>query len=191
MLQAFHAAHIKAGQRVLIHGGNGGIGSVAVQMAKAWGCHVTATCSTKNLQFVRVIGKPPPFGGSVVLPADCTTWPATVYVMQGLGADEVLDYTKDTVDKVYINNPFDVVIDSVGGKHYLAIIAVVSDHGVELLLTVNSMLIPWHFEFIYCIWILCCCCGLCSSYALLQEAFGFIAYLSIKPKLAKGSMVPW
>ena len=54
VLQAIHAAHVKAGQRVLIQGGNGGIGSVAVQMAKAWGCHVTATCSTKNLKFVKV-----------------------------------------------------------------------------------------------------------------------------------------
>ena len=53
-LQALHAAQVKSGQRVLIHGGNGGIGSVAVQISKAWGCHVTTTCSTKNQEFVKV-----------------------------------------------------------------------------------------------------------------------------------------
>lgn len=43
------------GQRVLIHGGAGGVGSNAVQIAKAWGMHVTATCGTKNLDFVRQV----------------------------------------------------------------------------------------------------------------------------------------
>ena len=53
-MQALKNAQIKAGQRVLIHGGSGGVGSVAVQIAKAWGAHVTATCSTKNLQLAKV-----------------------------------------------------------------------------------------------------------------------------------------
>lgn len=35
--------------------------------------------------------------------------------MQELGADEVVDYTKQTVDQVYKNNPFDAVIDQIGG----------------------------------------------------------------------------
>ena len=57
-MQALKPAQIKAGQRVLIHGGSGGVGSVAVQIAKAWGAHVTATCSTKNIQLVKVQSPP-------------------------------------------------------------------------------------------------------------------------------------
>lgn len=41
--------------RVLVHGGAGGVGGAAVQIAKAWGMHVTTTCSPKNLDFVRQV----------------------------------------------------------------------------------------------------------------------------------------
>ena len=41
--------------RVLIHSGAGGVGSIAVQIAKAWGCHVTATCGPKNMEFVKQV----------------------------------------------------------------------------------------------------------------------------------------
>lgn len=34
---------------------------------------------------------------------------------QGLGADEVVDYTKQTVDQAFKDNPFDAVIDQIGG----------------------------------------------------------------------------
>jgi NADPH:quinone reductase-like Zn-dependent oxidoreductase len=57
------AAQLEEGQRVLIHGGGGGVGHLAVQIAKARGAHVTATVSRSKRDFVR-----------------------------GLGADEVLDY---------------------------------------------------------------------------------------------------
>ena len=58
------AGDVKAGQRVLIHAGAGGVGHLAVQIAKAKGAHVIATVSTEKLDFVR-----------------------------SLGADEVIDYT--------------------------------------------------------------------------------------------------
>ncbi len=54
LLKALESAQVKPGQRVLIHGGSGGVGSVAVQIAKAWGAHVTSTCSSKNMQLVKV-----------------------------------------------------------------------------------------------------------------------------------------
>jgi NADPH:quinone reductase-like Zn-dependent oxidoreductase len=66
-LQALRdAGGLKAGQKVLINGASGGVGSWAVQIAKAFGADVTAICSGGNAEMVR-----------------------------GLGADAVVDYTKE------------------------------------------------------------------------------------------------
>lgn len=67
-LQAVHAARITTGSRVLILGASGGVGSFAVQMAKALGAHVTAVASAGKIDLVRA-----------------------------LGADEVVDYTTTDV----------------------------------------------------------------------------------------------
>ena len=61
---------LKAGQTVLINGAAGGVGTFAVQIAKAFGAHVTAVCSTRNVEMVRSIG-----------------------------ADEVVDYTREDFTK--------------------------------------------------------------------------------------------
>ena len=50
--QALEAAGVKEGQRVLIHAGAGGVGTFAVQLAKARGGHVIATAGPRNLDFV-------------------------------------------------------------------------------------------------------------------------------------------
>lgn len=76
-----------AKKRILILGGSGGIGTFAIQMLKAWGGHVTITCSQNAEQFVR-----------------------------GLGADHVVDYTGGPVEEpLRALEKFDLVLDNIGG----------------------------------------------------------------------------
>ena len=55
-LQGFEKVGARAGQRILIHAGAGGIGTFAVQYSKHIGLHVTTTTSSKNADFVKSLG---------------------------------------------------------------------------------------------------------------------------------------
>ncbi len=74
--------NIKSGQKVLVNGATGAIGSAAVQLLKYFGVHITAVCNTKNIELVK-----------------------------SLGADTIIDYTKEdfTKDDQKYNFVFDAV----------------------------------------------------------------------------------
>jgi NADPH:quinone reductase-like Zn-dependent oxidoreductase len=78
---------VKKGDSIFINGGSGGTGCFGIQMAKIAGCHVTTTCSSRNIELCK-----------------------------SLGADEVIDYTKGSVRDILKKGErrFDHAVDNVG-----------------------------------------------------------------------------
>jgi alcohol dehydrogenase len=79
---------LSKGQNILIHGGAGGVGSIAIQLAKYLGAHVATTVSEKDKQFVK-----------------------------RLGADEIIDYKTQTFEDL-LSHDYEAVLDTVGGETY-------------------------------------------------------------------------
>jgi len=96
------SGHIQAGQKVLINGASGGVGTFAVQIAKSYGADVTAVCSTRNVDLVKSIG-----------------------------ADRVIDYTKDDFTKS--DQRYDMIYDLVGNHSFSERRKILTPNGICVL----------------------------------------------------------
>lgn len=93
---------LRAGQRVLINGASGGVGTFAVQIAKSFGADVTGVCSTRNVELVR-----------------------------SLGADHVIDYTREDYTKSA--QRYDLIVDNVGNRSLLQVRRVLAPEGIYVM----------------------------------------------------------
>jgi NADPH:quinone reductase-like Zn-dependent oxidoreductase len=94
------AAQISRGMRVLIHAAAGGVGTIAMQIARDRGAHVAATCSLRNIDFVR-----------------------------GLGAEDVIAYDDNIAFEERLSG-FDIVLDPIGGDVHRRSYAVIRKGGM-------------------------------------------------------------
>src|SRR5438874_594853 len=94
---------VQPGQKVLINGASGGVGTFAVQLAKNFGAEVTGVCSARNTELV-----------------------------QSLGADHVIDYTKEDFTKS--DQKYDVILDNVANHSLSESRRVLTPNGIYVMI---------------------------------------------------------
>ena len=143
-LQALRTGReVGSGQRVLVNGASGGVGTFAVQLAKARGAHVTGVCSTANVDTVR-----------------------------SLGADEIIDYKKETVEEAAeaAGVKYDKIIDAVGRPGWRPLLADQGDLVAVALPSPESEFIPCQLcSIICCFSCFCCCLSSKKSHIFMQS----------------------
>src|SRR6266480_1913670 len=106
-LQGLQTGKIHAGEKVLINGASGGVGTFALQIAKAFDTEVTAVCSTRNVEIART-----------------------------LGADHVIDYTKEDFTKR--EERYDLLFDNVSNHSMAERRRILNPDGICVLAGIGS-----------------------------------------------------
>ena len=105
----FHLGQLRPGEKLLIHGGTSGIGTIGLQMAKAWGCEVYTTVGTdKKAEF-----------------------------LNEMNLGKVINYKKEAFEEILKDEKIDVILDMVGGDYTQKNLEILNHKG--RLININGM----------------------------------------------------
>lgn len=105
----FHLGNLQPGEKLLIHGGTSGIGTMGLQMAKAWGCKTYSTAGTDD----------------------------KVEFLKSMGVDHVINYKNENFEDVWKDEKIDVILDMVGGNYTQKNLEILNNKG--RLVYINGM----------------------------------------------------
>lgn len=105
----FMMGRLQPGEKLLIHGGTSGIGTMGLQMAKAWGCETYTTVGSED----------------------------KVDFLKKMGVDHVINYKEQAFEEVWKDEKIDVILDMIGGDYTLKNLAIFNQKG--RLIFINGM----------------------------------------------------